>query len=305
MPKKLILLAGPTASGKSKLALKLAKRIKGEIINADSMQVYKEISVLTSRPSKKDIKQIKHHLYGFISVKKHFSAGQWLKLVKKKIKQIYLKKKIPIIVGGSGLYFNTITKGISAIPPIKKKDRNDTVKLYKQLGQKRFYSKLIQLDPSVKNKILSTDQQRVIRAYEVIKFTKKSIYEWAKKTKSEFTNYEIKKIFLNTPRDILLKNIEKRTDDMINKQTIREVNYFQTLKIKKTLSANKIIGLDEINKFIHQKETLNNTKLHINIKTRQYAKRQMTWSRGHMANWNMLYNRDLPLLLKKVLKVIS
>ena len=305
MPKKLILLAGPTASGKSKLALKLAKRIKGEIINADSMQVYKEISVLTSRPSKKDIKQIKHHLYGFISVKKHFSAGQWLKLVKKKIKQIYLKKKIPIIVGGSGLYFNTITKGISAIPPIKKKDRNDTVKLYKQLGQKRFYSKLIQLDPSVKNKILSTDQQRVIRAYEVIKFTKKSIYEWAKKTKSEFTNYEIKKIFLNTPRDILLKNIEKRTDDMINKQTIREVKYFQTLKIKKTLSANKIIGLDEINKFIHQKETLNNTKLHINIKTRQYAKRQMTWSRGHMANWNMLYNRDLPLLLKKVLKVIS
>ena len=93
MPKKLILLAGPTASGKSKLALKLAKRIKGEIINADSMQVYKEISVLTSRPSKKDIKQIKHHLYGFISVKKHFSAGQWLKLVKKKIKQIYSKKK--------------------------------------------------------------------------------------------------------------------------------------------------------------------------------------------------------------------
>ena len=305
MPKIIILLAGPTASGKSKLALKLAKRIKGEIINADSMQVYKEISVLTSRPSKKDIKQIKHHLYGFISVKKHFSAGQWLKLVKKKIKQIYLKKKIPIIVGGSGLYFNTITKGISAIPPIKKKDRKDTIKLYKQLGQKRFYSKLIQLDPLVKNKILSTDQQRVIRAYEVIRFTKKSIYEWAKKTKSEFTNYDIKKIFLNTPRDILLKNIEKRTDDMINKQTIREVKYFQKLKIKKSLSANKIIGLNEINKFIHQKETLNNTKLHINIKTRQYAKRQMTWSRGHMANWNMLYNRDLSILLKKILKVIS
>ena len=227
------------------------------------------------------------------------------KTSKKKVKEIYFKKKIPIIVGGSGLYFNTITKGISAIPPIKKKDRNDTIKLYKQLGQKRFYSKLIQLDPSVKNKILSTDQQRVIRAYEVIKFTKKSIYEWAKKTKSEFTNYDIKKIFLNTPRDILLKNIEKRTDGMINKQTIREVKYFQTLKIKKSLSANKIIGLDEINKFIHQKETLNNTKLHINIKTRQYAKRQMTWSRGHMANWNMLYNTDLPLLLKKVLKVIS
>jgi len=305
LSKKLILLAGPTASGKSKLALKLANKIKGEIINADSMQVYKEISILTSRPSKKDIKQIKHHLYGFISVKKHFSAGKWLKLVKKKIQQIYSKNKIPIIVGGSGLYFNTITKGISAIPSINKKDRNDTVKLYKRLGQKKFYSKLIQFDPLVKNKILPSDRQRLIRAYEVIKVTKKSIYEWAKSTKSEFTNYDIKKIFLNIPRDVLLKNIEKRANDMISRHTIREVKHFQKLKIKKSLSANKIIGLNEINKFIDQKETLNNTKLHIIIKTRQYAKRQMTWSRGHMVNWNMLYNRDLSILLKKVLKVIS
>ena len=118
MSKKIILLAGPTASGKSKLAIHLAKKLNGNIINADSMQVYKEFSVLSSRPRKKEIKQVKHYLYGLISVRKYFSAGDWLKEAKKKINFCIKKNKIPIIVGGTGLYFNTITKGISKIPNI-------------------------------------------------------------------------------------------------------------------------------------------------------------------------------------------
>ena len=118
MPKKIILLAGPTASGKSKLAIYLSKKINGEIINADSMQVYKEFSILSSRPSKKEIKYAKHHLYGLVSVKKYFSAGDWLKEAKKMIHFCIKKNKTPIIVGGTGLYFNTITKGISKIPDI-------------------------------------------------------------------------------------------------------------------------------------------------------------------------------------------
>ena len=120
MSKKIILLAGPTASGKSKLAIQLAKKINGEIINADSMQIFREFSILSSRPSSKDFKKVKQHLYGMLSVKKNFSAGDWLKEAKKKIHQCLLKKKIPIIVGGTGLYFNTITKGISRIPKIDK-----------------------------------------------------------------------------------------------------------------------------------------------------------------------------------------
>ena len=115
MSKKIILLAGPTASGKSKLAIHLAKKLNGEIINADSMQIYKEFSVLSSRPDSKEIKKAKHNLYGVISVKKYFSAGDWLKLAKNKINQCHKNTKIPIIVGGTGLYFNTITKGISKI----------------------------------------------------------------------------------------------------------------------------------------------------------------------------------------------
>ena len=124
MSKKIILLAGPTASGKSKLATSLARKLNGEIINADSMQVFKEFKILSSRPSSSDIQKIKHHLYGVISVKRYFSAGDWLKQAKKKINFCLKKKKIPIVVGGTGLYFNTITKGISKIPNIKLSDRN-------------------------------------------------------------------------------------------------------------------------------------------------------------------------------------
>ena len=249
MPKILILLAGPTASGKSKLALKLAKRIKGEIINADSMQVYKEISVLTSRPSKKDIKQIKHHLYGFISVKKHFSAGQWLKLVKKKIKQIYLKKKIPIIVGGSGLYFNTITKGISKIPNIDLKTRKKVRNLFKELGSKKFYKKLLELDPKVKDKISFTDSQRLQRAYEVKLKTKRYLFDWFAKTKSEFINFNIKKIYIDIPRDQLLLKISKRTELMFKENCISEVRKFFKLKIKDKSEMDTLMSKDEYDKF--------------------------------------------------------
>ena len=134
MSKKILLLAGPTACGKSKLAISLAKKINGEIINADSMQVYKQFMILSSRPKKIETKKIKHHLYGFVSVKKYFSAGEWLKQAKKKIELCLKKKKVPIIIGGTGLYFNTITKGISKIPNIDTTTRIKVRRLFKKLG---------------------------------------------------------------------------------------------------------------------------------------------------------------------------
>ena len=176
MSKKIVLIAGPTASGKSKIAIEIAKKIKGEIINADSMQVYKEFSILSSRPSNLDLKKIKHHLYGFQPAKKHFSTGAWLKLVKKQVNLCLKNKKIPILVGGTGLYFESITKGMSKIPNINFKERKRIRELQKKLGQIIFYEKLLKLDPLVKNNIELSDTQRSIRAYEVKKFTKKSIF---------------------------------------------------------------------------------------------------------------------------------
>ena len=305
MSKKIILLAGPTASGKSKLAIQLAKRLDGEIINADSMQIYKEFTILSSRPDNKETKKAKHHLYGVISVKKHFSAGDWLKLAKNKINLCYKSKKVPIIVGGTGLYFNTITKGISKIPSIDIQTRKKVRNLFKKLGYKEFYKKLLILDPKVKNKILPSDSQRSQRAYEVILKTKKSLFDWIANTKSDFINFEISKIYIDIPRDELLKKIYLRTELMFKKRCVKEVKNFNSLKLKNSLSANKLIGVQEINAYLKGSSSLDQCKELINIKTRQYAKRQNTWARGHMKNWNKLYSNDFTTLLKKTLKVIS
>ena len=305
MSKKIILLAGPTASGKSKLAIHLAKKLNGEIINADSMQIYKEFSILSSRPNKLEMKQAKHHLFGVVSSKNYFSAGDWLKETKKKINLCFKKKKTPIIVGGTGLYFNTITKGISKIPDIDLKTRTQVRNQFKKLGYKKFYEKLLEIDPKVKGKILPTDSQRTQRAYEVKLKTKKSLFDWIANTKSDFLNYNLKKIFLDIPRQELLQKISKRTEMMFKENCISEVKKFNSLKLNKSLSANKLIGVQEINQYLKDTISLDECKELINIKTRQYAKRQNTWARGHMKNWNKLYSKNFSILLKKTLKVVS
>ena len=305
MSKKIILLAGPTASGKSKLAIHLAKKINGEIINADSMQVYREFFVLSSRPSKVETKKIKHHLYGLISVKKYFSVGDWLKEVKRKVNYCLKKKKTPIIVGGTGLYFNTITKGLSKIPDIDARTRNKVRTLFKKLGSKKFYKKLLEIDPKVKDKILSMDTQRTQRAYEVKLKTKKSLFDWIAKTKSDFLEFDLRKVFIDIPREELLRKISKRTEFMFEANCVAEVKKFNLLKLDKNLSANKLIGVNEINQFLKDRITLDQCKELIKIKTRQYAKRQNTWARGHMKNWNKIYSKNFSILLKKTLKVTS
>ena len=305
MSKKIILLAGPTASGKSKLAFHLAKKLNGEIINADSMQIYKEFSILSSRPSRHVIKKIKHHLYGTVSVKRYFSAGDWLKEAKKKVNLSLKNKKLPIIVGGTGLYFNTITKGISKIPDIDIKTRKNVRVLFKKLGSKKFYNKLLELDPKVKNRINPKDSQRIQRAYEVKLKTKKSLFDWFAKTKSDFLNFDLRKVFIDIPRVDLLPNISKRTELMFKENCLKEVKKFNTMRLNKSLSANKLIGVQEINQFFRESISLDECKELINIRTRQYAKRQNTWARGHMKNWNKLYSKNFSILLKKTLKVIS
>ena len=305
MSKKLILIAGPTASGKSKLAIEIARKIKGEIINADSMQVYKEFSILSSRPSNLDLKKVKHHLYGFQPAKKHFSTGVWLKLVKKKINLCLKNKKIPILVGGTGLYFEAITKGISKIPNISFKSRDEIRELQKKLGQKKFYEKLLKLDPLIKNKIEPFDVQRSVRAYEVKKFTKRSIFKWFKLTKSEFKQFQIFKIFIDTPRENLLKSISNRVNEMFKSNCVKEVKLFLSLNIEPSLSANKIIGVREIKDFLLGVLSLKQAKELINIKTRQYAKRQVTWARGHMSDWDKQYSNSFSSLSKKILKATS
>ena len=297
---KIILIYGPTASGKSNFAIKLAKRIKGEIINADSMQVYRELKILSARPLLKDYKNIKHHLYGFQSVKKNFSSGDWLKLVNKKILDIKKRNMTPILVGGTGLYFKAITEGLVNIPNIPIRLRSKIRLLHKKIGTKRFFSELVELDPISKNFVKPTDTQRVIRAYEVKLFTKRSIYDWFKSTRSNYENDDFFKIYIDFPRTELIKRISDRTADMIKKGAISEVKKFIRLKVSRVKTASKAIGIAEIREYLEKKIEISEVIEKISIKTRQYAKRQSTWGRGNMMDWIKIKSEDLNKFLKKI-----
>ena len=297
---KIILVSGPTASGKSNFSIKLAKKVNGEIVNADSMQVYKELKILSARPSPKEYQKIKHHLYGFHSVKKNFSTGDWLKIAIKKVKEINKRKKIPIFVGGTGLYFKALTDGLVNIPNIPIRYRNNIRDLQKKLGQQKFYQKLIKLDPGSKENINPTDTQRSIRAYEVMHFTKKPLHDWFQNTKSYFNKDDFFKIYIDYPREELIQRIGKRVEKMIKLGAVQEVRKFVKLKVRKDKSVNKAIGINEIKEYLKEKNDMSDVIEKISIKTRQYAKKQSTWARGNMKSWLKFHPQDLNKYLKKI-----
>jgi tRNA dimethylallyltransferase len=299
---KIILISGPTASGKSNFAVKIAKKIEGEIINADSMQVYKKLKILTARPNTIEQKNIKHHLYGFVDLKEKFSTGQWLELTIKKIKNIQKKKKIAILVGGTGLYFQSLINGLVKIPEIPLNLRNKVRLMSKKEGQKKFYKKLLKLDPKIKDKFDPNDTQRSIRAYEIKSYTGISMYDWLTKTKSEFNDSDFLKIHIETKREKLVERINLRTFSMINSGAINEVKKFLKLKIRKDQSVNKVIGIAELTQYLNSEITLEEARELILIKTRQYAKRQATWARTRMISWIKIDQSKLDSYTKKLKK---
>ena len=299
---KIILISGPTASGKSNFAIKIAKKIDGEIINADSMQVYKQLKILTARPNQDEQKNIKHHMYGVVNVNKKFSTGQWLKAAIKKINEIKKRKKTPILVGGTGLYFQSLINGLVKIPEIPIKFRNQIRLIHKKEGQKKFYKKLLKIDPNVKDKFDPNDKQRAIRAYEIKLFTKVSMYEWLKKTKSEFKKSEFLKLYINFKREDLIERISQRTTEMIYDGAVNEVKKFLNLKIKKDRSVNRVIGIDELTQYLNKKISLDQARELISIKTRQYAKRQATWARTRMTSWKKINPIKINDFIKKLNK---
>ena len=169
-----------------------------------------------------------------------------------------------------------------------------------QMGQKQFYLKLLKVDKFVKNKIDPTDVQRSIRAYEVIYFTKKSVFEWYKKTKSQYKKDEFLKIYIDYPKEQLVNKISKRVDQMIKDGAVEEVKNFEKLNLKNDNNLNKVIGIREIKDFIDKKTSFKEMKLNIVIKTRQYAKRQRTWSRGQMSDWQKFDPKGLLKFIKKL-----
>ena len=299
--KKAILIFGPTASGKSKLSVDVAKKFSGEIINADSMQVYKEVKVLSARP---DSKSIKHHLYGFVSVKNNFSVGSWYKLVTKKIKEINKKGKIAIVTGGTGLYFKVLVDGLAEIPDVPKTDYSYLNPVGKFM-MKNHYQKIY---PKIFENIDINDIQRVSRAISVYEHTGISLSEWhKKKNKKYFRSNDFIKICIIPSKPELEKRIKKRLLKMLKNGAIEEVKKYRdlNLSLNSLNTSNSIIGLNEIALYLDKRISLDELKDKMLIRTRQYAKRQYTWQRGQMKNWKGFEDTNYLDLRKKVLSYLS
>ena len=299
--RKIILLFGPTASGKSKLAIDIAKYLKGEIVNADSMQVYKEIKILSVRPNDKNIK---HHLYGFVSAKKNFSVGSWYKLAATKIKEINKRGKAAIVAGGTGLYFKALVDGLAEIPEVPKINYSH-LNLTDRSKLQNYYSKM---NPKIFEGINTNDIQRIFRAISVYNATGITLNDWKKKkNKKHFNSKKFIKICLIPPKSELELRIKKRFLNMLKKGAVDEVKKYRKLNLSfhSLHTSNSIIGLREIESFLAKKISMNELKEQVFIKTRQYAKRQYTWQRGQMKNWKAFEDTNYLNLRKKVLSYLS
>jgi len=276
---KVIAILGPTASGKTSIGIELAKKIGGEIISCDSMQVYKYMDIGTAKPTREEVSGIGYHLIDIIYPNEEFNAGIYEKLAKEKINEVIRKGKIPIIVGGTGLYFRALRYGLHNIPK-NKKTRETLENIAKDEGIEFLYHELLSLDPEYAKTIGPTDKKRIIRALEVIKISGEK-FSRLSKTWREDTDFSKRFLVfvLYKERPLLYQDIEKRVDEMIGKGLVDEVKRLLDMGYSKDLNALSAIGYKEIIDYLERKYSLEDTIYLIKKNTRHYAKRQFIWFR--------------------------
>lgn len=285
MAEKILIISGPTASGKSDLAMKLAEEKDIAIINADSLQIYEGLPILSSQASKEDQKKVKHFLYSHFKPQETSSVGIWLKLVKQVVEQVLQEKKLPVIVGGSGMYLSKLVDGISEIPEIEERFRNNARQLYEEMGHEEFQKKLIDLG---EDEIL--DKQRLIRAYEVLEQTGKSITWWQHQPlKKILPEADFIHLNLNPDRTKLYENCNSRFEKMLELGAFEEVQNLMDNAVSEDCQITKTLGFLEIRDFLLQKITHKKMLEIATQKTRNYAKRQVTWFR-HQAPDKLVFN---------------
>ena len=278
--KSVLLIAGPTASGKSALAIAEARARGGVIINADSMQVYKELRIISARPSTEEEALVPHRLFGHISGADDFSTSIWLAQAESEIKSCWDNGQIPIICGGTGLYFTALEQGLAKLPPIdpkiREKWRNFQGDIHAELKQRHTESA---------NLLNSADRQRIMRSLEVLESTGKPLIEWQKQAHNEsiLQDAKIERRFIDLPREELYTRAERRFDQMLEQGAIDEVRSLPILKPTQPLM--KAIGIPELLAHLKGEITLDEAKISAKTATRNYIKRQMTWFRGQMKAW--------------------
>jgi tRNA dimethylallyltransferase len=283
-----LVIAGPTASGKSALALSLAGAFGGTIVNADSLQTYRDLRILTARPDKAAEQRVPHRLYGFLDAGIRGSAAQWRVLALREIAAATKGGRLPIIVGGTGLYLRALENGLAPVPDIPEEIRQHTSELYRTLGGVAFRERLAQLDPVAAQRLFPGDRQRLVRAFEVVQTTGVPIDAWRRRAHPR-PDHRFATILLAPPRDWLYAACDARFARMIEGGALGEAARLCARTLDPDLPAMKAVGLPELLSHLRGEMALGDAIAAAQRATRRYAKRQMTWFR-HQIEADLVLN---------------
>ncbi len=289
-----ILIHGPTASGKTALSIDLAEKLGGEIINADSMQVYKDLNVLTARPSSDELKMAPHHLFGHVDAETRYSTGKWMEDAKRKIGSIQKRGNIPIIAGGTGLYFLSLIQGLSEIPPVPEEVRAEVRNVQLTEGTHGLHARLEKVDPQSAERLERTDRQRLSRAYEVWLATGRTISEFqSKRSKPVLGEDDWLGVALTPPRARLYARIDRRFEGMMMHGAMLEAEALVERGLDPELPAMKAHGMPWLAAFIRGEMDAETAADSAKRDTRRYAKRQFTWIGRQFPFWPRIPAMDL------------
>ena len=281
-----VLIAGPTASGKSALALTLAEKLGGVIVNADSMQVYRDLRVITARPSSDEEARAPHRLYGRVDAAVNYSTGQWLRDVAGVLDEVYAERRVPILVGGTGLYFKALTAGLAAVPPVPPDIRARVRGRLPSEGIAALYSELQARDAATAQRLMPNDRSRICRALEVLEATGRSLSDWHRDGLPPLLDpAKAAKVFLTCQRKALVARIEARFAAMLKAGALGEVSALAARKLDPLLPAMKAHGVPWLIRHLHGEISLDEAAAGAVMDTRRYAKRQHTWFRNQMKDW--------------------
>jgi tRNA dimethylallyltransferase len=283
---KIIFIAGPTASGKSALALALAEKLGGTIINADSMQVYRDLRIITARPTPEEEAQVPHRLYGHVDAAENFSVGRWCTEVADVLTATQREARAAIVVGGTGLYFKALTQGLAAVPPIPAQIRNEVRARLASDGVEALHAELTRRDPGAAARLMPGDRARVTRALEVILATGRSLLLWHEANMPARVDAAVAaKVFLMPDRDALLRRIDARFDTMMAAGAMDEVRALADRHLDPNLPAMKAHGVPWLIRHLNGEIALAEAIAGGKRDTRQYTKRQATWFRNQLPDF--------------------
>lgn len=286
------LIGGPTGGGKSALALRLALAVGGEIVNADSMQLYADLRILTARPSDEDEARAPHHLFGVADAGEAWSVGRWLAAARDVLGDIAGRGRTAIVVGGTGLYFRSLTRGLADIPPVPSAIRQETAAMFDALGEAAFRDRLAGVDPAAARRIGTGDRQRLMRAWEVFAATARALSDWQADGPGVLDGAAWRGVILSPPRAELYRRCDARLVDMIEAGALDEVAHLMARGLDAGLPAMKALGVAPLAALLRGEMSLDQALARAQQETRHYVKRQITWFRHQTPDWPRIEGRD-------------